>query len=198
MQEHICFGAWSAFEHKIAHPENVAFLGFRRNVATSLTLTRTHYWLMVAETWPHYEPYNMHACDRPFCGAHILAVCWGTLEWKSALFLWEWSSPHGGCVAWFGFGGLANKNGELIPSKRSSLLNHFCCVDPFCSSLLVRNLLNRSLLNPISPPKSATTNFCCFFLGEEAHLGVTTNHPFSWPLIFEKTWLCFDKRALRA
>ena len=24
------------------------------------------------------------------------------------------------------------------------------------------------------------------------------NHPISWPLIFEKTWLCFEKRALRA
>ena len=66
-------------------------------------------------------------------------------------FFWEGSSPLGGCLTRVAFGGFANKKGDFIQkyfsSKRNSLLNQSCCVNPFCSSPPVRSLLNRSLLN---------------------------------------------------
>ena len=110
--------------------------------------------------------------DHPLCGPHFGHVLGYPRMEISFVFLWEWSSAHGGCLAWFAFGGFANKKGEFIQkhcsSKRSSLPNHSCCVNPFCSSPPVWSLLNRSLLNQFpcitpsaSRPLLSTTHTTC-------------------------------------
>ena len=74
--------------------------------------------------------------------AHILAMCWDTQNGN--YFLWEWPSPLVGCLTWFACGGFANKKGkfiQIISPPKKALLNHSCCVNPFCSSV--------SLCNPL-------------------------------------------------